>query len=118
VGDQGKAGLVGGEVQADDARVAEAGSEPGRGEAVLGGEVTQRAEDHAGFDPGSRHVRADRVGHCADHVVRREFLAPVDQRSEADLGVEDVVAVELREQVVDGDAQVVAGLQQVEARVV
>jgi len=110
VGVERVARLVAGDVERDDERPPEALHELDRLQAAGCVEVAQRAQDQAGLDAARRRRPLDSRVHDLDRLRRREVAVGVQVGGEAGLGVDDVVACELVEEVVDDQLEAAAVL--------
>jgi hypothetical protein len=112
---QREASFVGCDIEGGDAGAFELVDELCGGEGLLGGVVAESAEDEAGFDAGgSDHALGGAVGD-GDDLLGCEAGFEVEERGEADFGVDDVVGGELAEEVFDDEVEVVLGLHEEEA---
>jgi hypothetical protein len=111
----GKAGFVSGDVEGDDARASEVPHKLYRLEALRGVEVAEGAEDEAGLDAGGADALLGGSIDEGDDSFGCESLRGVQQGSEAEFGVEDVVSTELIKKIFNDDAEGVFGLHELES---
>ena len=115
VGVDGEAGFVAGDIECGDAGAFELLDEVRGLETLRLVVVAQRAEDEAGFDPGGCDALLGGAIDDGDYGFGSEAVEQMEQRSEADFSVDDMVAGELFEDVFSDDAQRVFCLHQLKA---
>jgi hypothetical protein len=78
-------------------------------------EMAESAKDQTGFDAGGLDALLGGAIDDCDYCFRRETIQKMQQRGEADFGIEDIVAAELLEEVFGDDAECIFSLHELEA---
>src|ERR1700682_1878806 len=99
------AGLVSGEVEADHAVTHVAAGDLCQRDVLRGWHVPQRRDDHATLESERLSAGGPAAQHGTNHVCQRETLLHVQPRSVANLGVTDVVALQVLAELVGGSLE-------------
>jgi hypothetical protein len=107
--------FVAGDVEGGDAGACKLLDEMGGLKALLGVEVTEGAEDEPSFDASGTDALLGGTIDGGNDGFRGESLIRVQERGEAEFGVDDVVGSELLKDVFGDEAESVFSLHELEA---